>query len=87
MHENISNKREAGESTRYQENVCLCVCLCLCVCTAASVNKVNADMGQGRADDVLTETGNAPASSAALGHKRTLKADSSENTICQSHPK
>lgn len=57
------------------------------MCTAASVNKVNADMGQGRADDVLTETGNAPASSAALGHKRTLKADSSENTICQSHPK
>ena len=67
--------------------MCVCVCVCVCVFTAALVNKVNAYMGQGRADDVLTETGNAPASSAALGHKCTLMADSSENTICQSHPK
>ncbi|CAB1433082.1 unnamed protein product [Pleuronectes platessa] len=53
---------------------------------AASVTKVNADMGQEREDDILTGTGNASASSAALGHKDTLKARSSENTICQSHP-
>ncbi len=59
----------------------------MCVWAAVSVNKVNADMGQGRADDILTETENASASSAALGHKHTLKAESSENTICQSHPK
>lgn len=52
----------------------------------ASVNKVNADMDQGRADDLLTESGNASASSATLGDKYTLKAASSENTICQSLP-
>lgn len=52
------------------------------VCAAAWVNKVNADMGQGTADDVLTETGNASASSAALGRNHTLKAENSENTIC-----
>lgn len=40
----------------------------MCVCAAASVNKVNADMGQGRADDVLTETGNASVSSGPQTH-------------------
>lgn len=63
------------------------LCIYVFVSAAVSVNKVNVDMGQGRAGDILTETGNASASSAALCHKHTLKAKSSENTICQAHPK
>lgn len=65
-----------------QVNVAVIRKLCVRVCAAAWVNKVNADMGQGTADDVLTETGNASASSAALGRNHTLKAENSENTIC-----